>query len=106
MTKKLTLSLIAIGGMAVIFLKSCSKDDTAAPNVSVTGATSEVVSLQGTWTDAGATATDDEDGTVSVTSDASTTNPNLNKVGTYTITYSATDAAGNTGTAIRTVRVK
>ena len=51
-----------------------------------------------TWTDAGATADGGETVTSSGTVDTST-------VGTYTITYSATDAAGNTGTATRTVTV-
>ena len=51
-----------------------------------------------TWTDAGATADGGETVTPSGTVDTST-------VGTYTITYSATDAEGNTGTATRTVTV-
>jgi hypothetical protein len=106
MTKKLTISLLAITGSALFFLNSCSKDDTTSPTITINGATSEEVSLQGTWTDAGATANDDEDGAVQVSSNASSTNPDVNHTGTYTITYSATDAAGNVGTAIRTVTVK
>jgi hypothetical protein len=61
------------------------------------------ISLNSTWTDPGATASDDKDGTVSVTT-TGTVNPNLK--GTYTLTYTATDAAGNSGTATRTVTVK
>ena len=49
-----------------------------------------------------ASATDDVDGPVSVTNDASGTCP----LGTTTITFSATDAAGNTGTATSTITVE
>jgi hypothetical protein len=95
-------------GTGVVLITSCSKDDEDAPVVSVTGPTSIEVSLNSPdWEDLGATAHDEEDGDITtVTSDAGPTNPNTDMVGTYTITYSATDAAGNVGTAIRTIRVK
>ena len=51
-----------------------------------------------TWTDAGAISNGGE--TVSVSGTV-----NTNSTGTYTITYTATDAAGNTGSATRTVTV-
>ena len=56
------------------------------------------VELGSTYTDAGATA----DGGETVTTSGSV---DVNTVGTYTISYSATDAAGNEGTATRTVTV-
>ena len=62
--------------------------DTTAPVISVTSGT-DTVELGATWTDAGATADGGETVTTSGSVDTST-------VGTYTITYSATDAAGNT----------
>jgi hypothetical protein len=105
--KRNILLLTLIAGAGIAFFTGCSKDDTASPNITLAGSTSVEVSLgSGTWTDPGATANDDEDGTTTVTSDYSSTNPNTNLVGTYTITYTSTDKAGNTGTAIRTVRVK
>ena len=58
----------------------------------------DIVEQGATWTDAGATADGDEEVTSSGTVDTSA-------VGTYTITYTATDAAGNVGTATRTVTV-
>ena len=72
--------------------------DTTAPVVTVTGDTSVTVELGSTYTDAGATA----DGGETVTTSGSV---DVNTVGTYTISYSATDAAGNEGTATRTVTV-
>ena len=71
--------------------------DGTNPIISVTNGT-DTVKLGTSWTDAGATADGGETVTVSGTVD-------INTEGTYTITYSATDAVGNTGTATRTVIV-
>jgi len=66
------------------------------------------VPVNGTYTaDAGRTATDEVDGAIplnSITNNASTA-VNLAAAGTYTVRYSATDAANNTGTATQTVVV-
>lgn len=51
----------------------------------------------------GITATDDRDGELTYQIDSS--NVNLEKEGTYTITYTATDSSGNTTTAERTIHV-
>lgn len=100
--KKNILSLSAIALVAALFT-GCNKEDTTAPVVSLTGAASQTISLQGTYTEMNATATDDEDGTLTPTVSGTV---NVNQTGTYTITYTATDAAGNTGTATREVIVK
>jgi hypothetical protein len=89
----LTVSLIFTG---------CKKDDTTAPVVTIVGS-DQTISLQGTYTELGATANDDEDGALTPSSSGTV---DVNHTGTYTITYSATDKAGNTGTATRTVTVK
>ncbi len=106
--KKIILSMLSVSMiLSIVFLSSCSKDDTTPPVVTLLGDASLEISLNtASWADPGATASDDEDGTVTVSSDYSATNPNLNQVGTYTITYTATDAAGNVGSALRTIRVK
>src|ERR1019366_1244994 len=102
--KKNILSLIAIALMATASIfTGCKKDDTTAPVVTLTGgAASQTISLQGTYTELGATANDDKDGALTPTTSGSV---NVNLTGTYIITYSATDAAGNTGTATRTITV-
>ena len=72
--------------------------DTTAPVITVTGDNPATVEINSTYTDAGATSDGGE--TVSASGEVDT-----GTVGEYTITYSATDAAGNTGTATRTVNV-
>ena len=72
--------------------------DTVAPVITVTSGV-DTIELGSTWTDAGATADTGETVTISGAVDTNT-------VGAYTITYTATDAAGNIGTATRTVTVE
>jgi hypothetical protein len=76
--------------------------DTVAPILTLNGE-SEITLFQGVaYTELGATATDERDGDVNVTVEGSV---DTSMVGTYTITYSATDKAGNVVTATRTVTV-
>jgi len=78
--------------------------DTTAPVVTLTGEAAMQLTVGDTFTDPGATATDDTDGditssiTVSGAVDTATE-------GFYTLTYTATDAAGNTGSVSRVVTV-
>ena len=72
--------------------------DTTAPVVTVRTGNDAVV-MGASWTDAGAYS----DGMENVTASG---NVNTSAVGTYTITYSATDDSQNTGTATRTVIVR
>lgn len=78
-------------------------NDALGPVITLNGNALVGVALNDTYTDAGATATDNVDNSVivnsSVTVDTSAT-------GTYTITYNANDAAGNVATQVtRTVIV-
>lgn len=81
------------------------KADTTAPVISIIGGNTLTLTVGDTYTETGATATDNIDGNISskiITT--GTVNPNV--AGTYTITYTVSDAAGNIGTATRTVVVK
>ena len=76
--------------------------DSTPPVVTLNGTNPVTVECGTSYADAGATATDNVDGSIPVT----VTNPvNTAIPNTYTVTYSARDSAGNTGTATRTVNV-
>ena len=75
-----------------------------APVISITGGTPITVIASSTYTDAGATALDNIDGDVTA-SIVATGIVDTNTIGTYFISYSANDAAGNIGYATRTVNV-
>ena len=76
--------------------------DTTAPVISLVGSAS-MTHEQGTaFTDPGVSATDSVDGSVDVV----TTGTVGANVGTYTLAYTATDAANNSATATRTVIVE
>ncbi|TYK64421.1 immunoglobulin-like domain-containing protein [Colwellia echini] len=76
--------------------------DTTAPVITLNGESSITLSAGVTYEDSGATAVDDTDGDVTVTS---TGVVDINAVNTYTLTFNATDAAGNASSATRTVTV-
>jgi surface protein len=79
--------------------------DTTAPVITLIGSSAINLTIGDTYTDAGATASDDVDGnlTSSITTSGSV---NTSTAGTYTISYSVSDAAGNTATVVqRTVIV-
>ena len=76
--------------------------DTTAPVITLAGAVVMNVELKSAFTDPGATAVDVVSAVVTVTR---TGTVNTNVAGTYTLSYAATDAAGNTSTATRTVIV-
>jgi hypothetical protein len=96
-------NLLALAIIGSVLFVSCG-DDTTKPVVTLKGASDTTIVLNSTWTDPGAIAEDDEDGVITDIQVTGTVNVNL--TGTYVITYSATDAAGNTGTKSRTVRVR
>ena len=77
--------------------------DITAPVITLNGTDPVIVSVGDNYTDAGATATDDVDITVSVTID--TTNVDTSTAGAYTVIFTAEDTAGNTSITTRTVNV-
>jgi hypothetical protein len=80
--------------------------DTTDPVVTVLGANPALVYLGQSYADASATASDSCDPSFTAAGTITTDNPvNTSVVGTYTVTYTATDDSGNTDTATRTVQV-
>ncbi len=89
-----------------LFLAGCGSssddEDKVSPIISLVGAPEISILLNDTYTDAGATAIDNVDGTTTV---VTTGNVDTTTSGTYTLTYTSTDAAGNAATLTRTVIV-
>ncbi|MDM5264393.1 DUF5011 domain-containing protein [Sulfurovum sp. XTW-4] len=79
--------------------------DTQAPVITLNGDANITLGLGSTYIDAGATATDNEDG--NLTGSIVTVNPvNTNTVGVYTVTYDVNDSSGNAAAQVsRTVNV-
>ena len=80
--------------------------DSNAPVIQLRGGASVDIEIDAAYSDAGATATDQEDG--DITSRIVVANPvNTTVLGTYTITYTVSDLSGNAATPVtRTVNVK
>mgnify|MGYP001378882284 CR=1 FL=1 len=97
-------ALIAIAGLGAIsaLADDDKKKDTVAPVITVNGDNPATVELGTSYTDAGASVTDDNDPSPALTSSGTV---DTNTVGSYTITYSASDLSGNSSTASRTVNV-
>jgi hypothetical protein len=104
MKKRISLiALIAFTAGAMVFT-GCKKDDTTPPSITLTGG-DVTQNISDTYSEPGFTATDDEDG--DITSSVTFTGlPTNGSVGEYTVTYSVSDAAGNTASATRMVTIK
>lgn len=104
MKKNIALMLTLLITSSTFLFTGCSKDDKdeVPPVVTVKGNNPEYVQVGKTYTDAGANASDDVDGTLTATPSGTV---NTQVVGTYTITYTATDREGNVTTRTRTVHV-
>ncbi|GEM_PF-1662350 len=80
--------------------------DQTKPVITLTGAASVDITYGSTYTDLGATATDNVDGTITSSIVVTGTVTNTSPVGTYTIQYNVTDEAGNAAIEVtRTVNV-
>jgi prepilin-type N-terminal cleavage/methylation domain-containing protein len=90
--------------MKVVEEASDCSDDTVKPVITLNGSSTVSINLNQTYTDAGATATDNIEGNVTskITKTGTVT---TNTPGTYSVTYSVTDVAGNTTTSVRRVTV-
>ncbi len=96
--KKLLYVFLAL----ILFAAACKKDDNNDPVITLKGSNPAIICWGTLYTDAGAVATDDMDGSLEVTSTGSV---DTLLAGKYTITYTCEDAAGNTASEIRTVVV-
>ncbi len=104
------VDLAVVGAAVAIFVNdgrgNFGPPESTPPVIQLRGAPRVDVMVDATYSDAGATASDAEDGDIS--SRIVVTNPvNTALLGTYTITYTVSDAAGNTAVPVtRTVNVR
>jgi hypothetical protein len=96
----------AAGNAATEVTRTVNVVDTTVPVITLLGDATVTIEVGNDYTDAGATASDNYDG--DITDDIVVVNPvDSDVVGTYTITYNVSDAAGNTAVeAIREVIVE
>jgi len=79
--------------------------DTTPPQIELVGAAASEIQVGATWTDEGATASDDIDGDLTASIQVSGT-VDTGTPGLYTISYSVSDAAGNEAHVSRIVTVE
>ena len=80
------------GNAAVQMTRTVNVVDTTAPVITLSGSTPVTIQVGSVYTDAGASATDNYDASVTVTVTGSV---NTAVVGDYTLTYNAVDSNGN-----------
>jgi hypothetical protein len=79
--------------------------DEIAPVITLLGDNPATIELGNVYSDAGATAVDNTDGNLT-NSITTTSNVDVTAVGSYTVTYNVSDAAGNAATSVvRTVSI-
>jgi hypothetical protein len=79
---------------------------TALPTITILGSTTLVHEAATSYADAGATAVDALGGDLTSSISITSADINVTDVGNQVVTYSVTDAGGNTNTATRTVTVQ
>jgi len=95
----------AAGNAATQVTRTVNVTDQTAPVITLLGTTPLTIAQGSIYNDAGATAADNVDG--NITANIVTVNPvSTATVGTYTVSYNISDAAGNAATQVtRTVHV-
>ena len=79
--------------------------DVTPPVIVLNGSSNVNITVGGTYTEEGATASDDKDGDISANIVIGGDVVNTSAAGTYKVTYTVADAAGNSTTVERTVTV-
>ena len=110
MSKKFNLNVLAtaviFGLMALVYVSCQDEEDIAPPVITLEGENPFYLTLNQDYTEPGFTVKDQEDGNISPDKVTVSSNVNKDETGTYKVTYSVSDNAGNTGVAERTVFVR
>ena len=102
---KLLIPALFIGA-GLFMVTGCGDDDLSAPSIVLEGDNPQIIDLGDAYTEAGATATDNEDGDISADISTDASGVNTGVVRKYTVTYTVTDKAGNTAVEERDVWVR
>ena len=91
-----------------VIVQTAVTPDTTPPDITLTGSSSVTITVGDSYTDDGATCSDLVDGaTIPITPTVVSNTVDTTQIGTYAVTYSCTDAAGNDATPVaRTVTVQ
>ena len=89
----------ASGNQATAVVRTVNVVDTTAPVITLTGDATVTIELGATYTDEGATASDNYDGDIT-DSIVTETTVDTSVVGSYTVTYNVTDANSNDATTV------
>ena len=100
-TYTIVYSVMDSGDNSASVTRTIVVPDTTAPVIALTGSTISLY-VGATFTDPGATASDNEDGNLT-SSIITSGSVDTSTVGTYSITYSVSDAAGNSASVTRSV---
>ena len=94
------------GNDATQVVRTVRVQDSSAPTITLLGENPLLIECNGTYMEAGATASDPGDGdlTSQITIDSSAVNSTM--VGTYQVSYTVTDSTSQTTTIFRTVTVQ
>ena len=93
----------ANGNAAANVIRTVSVVDTTKPIITLLGSATETLEAKSVYKDAGVSASDTLDGSLTVTSVSTV---NADTVGSYSVTYSVSDANGNAAVSVvRTVNV-
>ncbi|MET1260145.1 immunoglobulin-like domain-containing protein [Flagellimonas sp. DF-77] len=100
------IGIVNIDNVSLV-LGNTGGGDTVAPVITLNGDATINLTVGDTFTDPGATATDDVDGDISANIVVGGDTVDTDTAGTYTITYDVSDAAGNAAAQVtRTVNVE
>jgi hypothetical protein len=104
-TNNATLTLVSPGTTNSLGANKALVIDTTAPEITLVGNDIETIEVGATYTEQGATATDNYDPALTVVVGGDAVNTAI--VGTYTVTYNVSDSNGNTAAEVtRTVTVE
>lgn len=101
----LTINIASFGNLSLTGDSVVRFTDTTKPVITVVGSNPATVEYRGTYTDSGATATDNIDGNITASIDVDNPvdpnainvppDPDTKIVGVYTVTYNVSDSSGN-----------